>query len=100
LKEDMGEASVSTPPPSRPPLKKRFTGTFQVPQAAPSTSSTLVKEAPPPAAKQRAPSPPIAVSVRFSQRSPVIANVQHVSCRRIWKTIPKMNCCRICVWPR
>ncbi|CAO3649476.1 unnamed protein product [Mucor fragilis] len=65
LTEDMGEASVSTPPPSRPPLKKRFTGTFQVPQAAPSTSSTLVKEAPPPAAKQRAPSPPIAVSANL-----------------------------------
>ncbi|EPB88156.1 hypothetical protein HMPREF1544_04988 [Mucor circinelloides 1006PhL] len=62
LEEDMGEASVATPPPSRPPLKKRFTGTFQVPQAAPSTSSTVVKEPSPVVAQQRAPSPPIIVS--------------------------------------
>ncbi|KAL9536971.1 hypothetical protein MBANPS3_012201 [Mucor bainieri] len=62
LTEDLSEASVSTPPPSRPPLKKRFTGTFQVPQAAPSTSSTLAKEASPVAAKPRAPSPPITIS--------------------------------------
>ncbi|KAK4521541.1 uncharacterized protein ATC70_012157 [Mucor velutinosus] len=62
LIEDLDEASVSAPPPSRPPLKKRFTGTFQVPQAAPSTSSTLVKEAAPAIAKQRAPSPSITVS--------------------------------------
>jgi len=66
LEEDMGEASVATPPPSTPPLKKRFTGTFQVPQAAPSTSSTVVKEPSPVVAQQRAPSPPIIVSVRMT----------------------------------
>lgn len=63
LVEDIGEASVSTPPPSRPPLKKRFTGTFQVPQAAPSTSPTIVKELQHVVAKQRSPSPPIVISV-------------------------------------
>lgn len=62
MTEDLGESSVSTPPPSRPPLKKRFTGTFQVPQAAPSTSSILVKEASPAITKQRAPSPPVTIS--------------------------------------
>ncbi|KAG2204484.1 hypothetical protein INT46_005413 [Mucor plumbeus] len=62
LVEDIGEASVSTPPPSRPPLKKRFTGTFQVPQAAPSTSPTIVKELQHVVAKQRSPSPPIVIS--------------------------------------
>lgn len=67
LVEDIGEASISTPPPSRPPLKKRFTGTFQVPQAAPSTSPTVVKELQPVVAKQRAPSPPVVISVIQTQ---------------------------------
>ncbi|KAI8636740.1 hypothetical protein BD408DRAFT_425649 [Parasitella parasitica] len=59
--EDIGEASISAPTPSRPPLKKRFTGTFQVPQAALSSSPSVVKKAQP-TVKQRAPSPPIVIS--------------------------------------
>ncbi|CEP13069.1 hypothetical protein [Parasitella parasitica] len=62
LVDDVGEPSVSTPAPSRPPLKKRFTGTFQVPQAAPSSSPTIVKKTQPLTTKPREPSPPITVS--------------------------------------